>query len=126
MASNVVLVGIFYVAMVFMMGETNMLPGDADTTDGKMFCMVLIWFCSLLGGYTMDKLGMPPLLGMLIAGMVLKNWQYLSDNMTDPVKNLPDSWSEGIRAAGLSVILMRSGLELDIPQVKKAGMAAVR
>mmetsp|Transcript_18971 Transcript_18971/g.39509 ORF Transcript_18971/g.39509 Transcript_18971/m.39509 type:complete len:682 (-) Transcript_18971:73-2118(-) len=126
MASNVVLLIIFYCAMVFMMGGNHMLPGDAGTEEGKMFCLILIWFCSLIAGWCMDKIGMPPLLGMLLSGMILKNWQYLSDEMKDPVANLPATWSEGIRAAGLSVILMRSGLELDIPQVKKAGLAAVR
>mmetsp|Transcript_22660 Transcript_22660/g.42595 ORF Transcript_22660/g.42595 Transcript_22660/m.42595 type:complete len:699 (+) Transcript_22660:104-2200(+) len=113
------MVVVLYYALLFMIGEDNMLPG------GGMFCMTLIWFCSLVGGFLMDKAHMPPLLGMLISGMVLKNWQYLP-GMSDPVAELPASWSEGIRAAGLSVILMRSGLELDIPAVKKAGMAAVR
>ena len=112
--------------MVFMMGETHMLPGSDNDNDGKMFCMILIWFCSLIAGWMMDKVGMPPLLGMLLSGMILKNWKNISDDFSDPVANLPDTWSEGIRAAGLSVILMRSGLELDIPQVKKAGLAAVR
>jgi len=119
MVGHLFLVGTLYCALLFMIGEEHMLPG------GGMWSMVLIWFCSLVGGFAMDKFGLPPLLGMLISGMVLKNWQYLP-GCSDPVEALPASWSEGIRAAGLSVILMRSGLELDIPAVKKAGMAAVR
>lgn len=78
---------VLYYALMFMIGEEYMLPG------GSMFCMTLIWFCSLVGGFGMDKAGLPPLLGMLISGMVLKNWQYLP-GMTDPVKELPASWSE--------------------------------
>jgi len=75
----------------------------------------------------MISIGMPPLLGMLISGMLLKNFNVIFGiEGADPVAALPNSWSEGIRASWLSVILMRSGLELDIPAVKKAGLAAVK
>ena len=110
--------------MVFMLGKNAMLPSDEDGA-GAMWAMVLLWFCSLVGGYTSERLGLPPLLGMLISGMILKNWRHIP-GMSDPVGSLPDEWKAGIRGAGLSVILMRSGLELDIPAVKRAGMAAVR
>ena len=119
MIGHLLLIISFYAAFTFIIGSSHMLYG------GALFCLVLIWFCSLCGGFFMDKIGLPPLLGMLIMGMILKNWQYLP-NCEDPVAGLPDTWSEAIRASGLSVILMRSGLELDIPAVRKAGLAAVR
>ena len=50
---------------------------------------------------------------MLISGIVLRN---LPGGVLDA---FPDSWSSGVRAAGLSVILMRSGLELDWPAFKE-------
>ena len=57
----------------------------------------------------MISIGMPPLLGMLISGMLLKNFNVIFGiEGADPVAALPNSWSEGIRASGLSVILMES------------------
>jgi hypothetical protein len=44
----------------------------------------------------------------------------------DLVEDLPKEWSGAIRSAGLSVILMRSGLELDLDAFKKVGWMAVR
>jgi len=90
-----------------------------------MFVLLLIWFCSHVGAFFVEKAGLPPLLGMLIAGMILVNLKMI-DGMENPIEALPSSWSEGIRASGLCVILMRSGLELDIPAVQASGMAAVR
>ena len=59
------------------------------------------------------KAKLPSLLGMLLAGMVLRNLP------GDLVEDLPDGWSSAIRSAGLSVILMRSGLELDLNAFKQ-------
>jgi len=39
---------------------------------------------------------------------------------------LPESWAATIRAFGLCVILMRSGLELDVTAIKRIGMVALR
>ena len=47
-------------------------------------------------------------MGMLLAGVALKNLPF------DPVQGLPDSWGSAVRAGGLAIILMRSGLELDL------------
>ena len=51
---------------------------------------------------------------MLLAGVVLRNIP------GTPVEGLPREWSSAIRAAGLSIILIRSGLELDFAAFKKA------
>lgn len=120
-SGQVLLVAIIYAALLFVLGDDEMAPG------GSMFALMLIWVCSLVGGAAMKHIGMPPLLGMLLSGMILKNFNFaLGLDGDDPVSSLPNTWSEGIRASGLSIILMRSGLELDIPAVKKAGLAAVK
>ena len=51
---------------------------------------------------------MPPLLGMLLAGVALVN---LPGN---PVQGLPASWAKEIRYSCLAVIFLRSGLGEDI------------
>lgn len=59
------------------------------------------------------QVGLPPLVGMLFAGVLLRNLP------SDPVQGLPESWSAAIRVAGLSLIFARSGLELDYRAFKK-------
>ena len=44
----------------------------------------------------------------------------------DPVRGLPESWSATIRVAGLSIIFIRSGLELDWRAFKRVGWVALR
>lgn len=51
---------------------------------------------------------MPPLLGMLLAGMGVRN---LPGNL---LGDLPDDWSVALRLIALTVILLRAGLGLDL------------
>ncbi|CAM9392590.1 unnamed protein product, partial [Ectocarpus fasciculatus] len=86
--------------------------------DYRALC--LLWAASYITGKACDRMGIPALLGMLISGLVLKNLP------GDPVQNFPDAWGTTLRAFGLSLILMRSGLELDVPMLKKQGWVAAR
>ena len=87
---------------------------------GGVWAAALIWACAHIGGAVAAALGLPPLIGMLLFGLVLRNvpggW----------VEDLPERWSSDIRAAGLSVILMRSGLELDLDAFRSIGWMASR
>jgi NhaP-type Na+/H+ or K+/H+ antiporter len=112
---NVIIMFFAFWALVFALGFDFMLPPN-----GPMWATILIWSASFIFGKAFEKMSIPALLGMLISGILLKN---LPD---DPVSGLPDSWSAQFRAFGLSLILMRSGLELDIPMVKKQGWIAAR
>lgn len=99
---------------IFFLGFDMMLPG------GPGWALCLIWAASYMTGKACEKIEVPALLGMLISGLVLKNLP------GDPVQNFPDSWGTTLRAFGLSLILMRSGLELDVPMLKTQGWVAAR
>jgi len=83
------------------------------------FAIVLLWCGSMVGGQLALAIGLPPLLGMLCSGMLLKN-------AGDLVRGLPDEWGAAIRAFGLMNILMRGGLEMDLKAVRRLGPAAMR
>jgi predicted Kef-type K+ transport protein len=51
---------------------------------------------------------LPPLLGMLLSGMILQN---AAPGVVAP---LPKEWSKGFRAVALGTIFLRSGFELDL------------
>ncbi|KAG2433703.1 hypothetical protein HXX76_008072 [Chlamydomonas incerta] len=66
-------------------------------------------------------LHLPPLLGMLLSGLVLRN-----ATPRGLVAGLPAAWSATFRALALGTIFLRSGLELDLQVFRRVGPAAVR
>lgn len=86
--------------------------------DAPIFCLCLCWISALFGGWLCDLISLPPLLGMLLAGLFLKN---IPGGLVD---ELPASWASKIRAVGLALILLRSGLEIEFEVISKIGMLA--
>ncbi|MBF7096771.1 cation:proton antiporter [Alkalibacter mobilis] len=70
-----------------------------------------------LGG-VLNKFRLPPLLGMMIAGIILG--PYAMDMISDDILNI----STELREIALIVILIRAGLSLDINDLKKVGRPA--
>ncbi|CAG9460109.1 unnamed protein product [Pedinophyceae sp. YPF-701] len=112
--SVVLILLLAYGVLAFVAGEI-MIP-----LGGPMFAVCILWALAHAFAFACTHVGLPPLLGMLLAGMVLRNIP------GDPVQGLDDDWSTKIREAGLSIILLRSGLELDYRAIKKAGWIAAR
>jgi len=83
------------------------------------FALVLLWSGAMMGASAARFIGLPPLLGMLCAGILLKN-------LGDPVRGLVEDWAAAIRAFGLMNILMRGGLEMDVGAVRRVGLAVIR
>jgi Kef-type K+ transport system membrane component KefB len=105
----------------FAFGEV-MAPNGAnvEVSGGGVWAVALIWACAHIGGAVAVMCGLPSLIGMLLFGLVLRN---VPGGL---VSDLPERWSSDIRAAGLSVILMRSGLELDLDAFRSIGWMASR
>lgn len=78
-----------------------------------------LWLCSLLGGYMAKQIHLPPLLGMLSAGL-------LGVNISDKLFGIPEIWRVVFTSAGLSIVLLRSGLELDLPSLGRSKLLALR
>lgn len=82
--------------------------------------LLLLFLASIGGGYVAKRLRLPPLLGMLLAGLAIRNlpWGLLD--------GLPESWSVGLRLTALAVILLRAGLGLDLPALNELRANALR
>jgi hypothetical protein len=78
----------------------------------------LIWISAMIGGYSIRLFRLPSLLGMIIASVILTNC------FGDIV--IPESWGEIITSSSLAIILLRSGLELDLKGVKQSSGVALR
>ena len=83
-----------------------------------LFSLALIFLCAMLLGSIFQRLHLPPLLGMLITGILLG----------PSVLNLLDpsilSISADLRKIALIIILTRAGLNLNLEDLKKVGRPA--
>lgn len=91
-----------------------------DVLDDTIGTVVVLLAASITGGFAARKVNLPPLLGMIVAGLILRNFHVfeVESFLSEP---LPRKVYAAIRTIGLSVILMRSGLEIDLSSVRKAG-----
>ena len=81
--------------------------------------LALIFLCGLLLGSLFRKLGLPPLIGMLITGILLG--PYVLNILDDSILTI----SADLRKIALIIILTRAGLSLDVDDLKKIGRPAI-
>jgi len=104
---------ILYGASTFLLQTDMMLPW------GSGFAVAFVWFAAHVGGVVAQGLKLPPLLGYLAAGMLLKN-VISEDNWNGrSVRGMPDSWASDIITFGLTIIFLRGGLDINLDTVRK-------
>lgn len=81
--------------------------------------LALLFLVALLLGSIFQKLKLPPLLGMIITGMILG--PYVLDLLDPTLLNLSDQ----LRKMALVIILVRAGLSLQLEELKKVGRPAL-
>lgn len=79
----------------------------------------LVLLLGMALGALAKRLGLPSLVGMLIAGMILG--PYALDLLSDSLLNI----SADLRQMALIIILTRAGLSLDVEALKRVGRPAV-
>merc|ERR1719369_668080 len=93
------------------------LPGSTKIVytieGGTVFALLALLLVSWVGGWLVSFIKMPPLLGMLIVGILLNNVPGI-----DVAKGLDSNWSSTLRSIALAVILIRAGLGLDPTALK--------
>ncbi|XP_007429869.1 sodium/hydrogen exchanger 9B2-like [Python bivittatus] len=105
---------------VLVWGLTWTLTGKESLPGGSIFGIVFLYFSSVLGGKIMQLIkipGLPPLprlLGMLLAGFLIRNIEYISKVILIKVE-----WGSILRNIALSIILSLAGLGLDAKALTK-------
>ncbi|XP_027454326.1 sodium/hydrogen exchanger 9B2 isoform X3 [Zalophus californianus] len=118
--TNVTMVVLLW-AVVWSITGSECLPG------GNLFGIIILFYCAIIGGKLLGLIKLPTLpplphlLGMLLAGFLLKNIPVISDNV-----QIKHKWSSALRSMALSVILVRAGLGLDSKALKKLKGVCVR
>ncbi|XP_037991217.1 sodium/hydrogen exchanger 9B2-like isoform X3 [Motacilla alba alba] len=97
------------------------LPG------GNLFGILFLYFFAVIGGkiFGLIKIRtlppLPALLGMLLAGFLIRNTPFISDFVQINLR-----WSAALRNIALSIILTRAGLGLDPKALKKLKAVCLR
>uniref|UniRef100_A0A3B3TBY1 Sodium/hydrogen exchanger 9B2-like n=1 Tax=Paramormyrops kingsleyae TaxID=1676925 RepID=A0A3B3TBY1_9TELE len=106
---------------VWSITEKECLPG------GNLFGIVVLFITAVCGGKLMALIQcaplppFPPLLGMLLAGLVLRNVPYITSAVY-----IDSRWSTALRNIALAIILTRAGLGLDALALRKLKAVCVR
>ncbi|XP_051559019.1 sodium/hydrogen exchanger 9B2 [Myxocyprinus asiaticus] len=107
--------------VVLSITEKECLPG------GNLFGILTLFICSVAGGKLFGCIHfpnlppLPPLLGMLLAGFILRNIPVVTDAVYIDVR-----WSASLRNIALAVILVKAGLELDGKALRKLKAVCLR
>ena len=88
---------------------------------GTVFALLVLVVVAWIGGWVVQKVHLPPLLGMLVVGILLKNVPYIS-----VARGLDPAWSAALRSTALAVILLRAGLGLDPAALKQLSAMVFR
>ena len=103
----VVLVLALWLACIGMFGDVAKPPS------GTIFILIILVVFALAFGWIFSLAKLPPLLGMLLTGIVIKNIPGMTfDKYWSPASNI-------LRGVALVVILMRAGLGLDPRALRK-------
>ncbi|XP_069702876.1 sodium/hydrogen exchanger 9B2-like isoform X3 [Periplaneta americana] len=94
--------------------------GPMAGPDGQLFRIGLLGVVAHLVGFAVGLTGLPPLLGMMVAGVILRNVDVVV--VTGPYLDV----ASAIREMALVVILIRAGLELDPIALKRLGGMVLR
>jgi hypothetical protein len=96
-------------AACYLMFDELALPG------GVVFSMGLLWILATVLGARAGQIGLPPLVGMLLAGFLMKNVGLFGGDLTTTVtiKLLKD--------IALVIIMLRAGFGLDLGKLAANG-----
>ena len=89
-----------------------------DIPDGHFFALIVLIILSGIGGKIARLLKLPPLLGMMVAGFLLRNIPVVGI-----AGDISPIWSSTLRNVALVIILTRGGLVLDAKQLWKLKIA---
>ncbi|CAH2301230.1 sodium hydrogen exchanger 9B2 isoform X1 [Pelobates cultripes] len=118
--TNVTMIALVW-CVIWSITGAECLPG------GNLFGILALFFCAFFGGKLVGLIKlptlppMPPLLGMLLAGFLIRNIPWVTDLVQIKYK-----WSAALRNIALAIILIRAGLGLDPMALKKLKAVCLR
>lgn len=102
-----------------------LIAGEDGAPGGPLFSLLLVFAAALVGGKVVTAIGrgLPPLLGMLIAGFLLRNLPFVGERVGERIHA---GTSAAIRLIALALILCRAGLGLDVDALQRLRWVVLR
>ena len=91
-----------------------------DFPVGHLFAFVLLLVVSSVFGVLAKWIFLPPLIGMILAGFILRNVPGI-----DFARHISNNWSSAARNVALVIVLTRGGLSMDLKQLKRLKLAVL-
>lgn len=85
-----------------------------------LWSILCVWVVSYHAGFAFESCGLPRALGMLLAGVTLENLPG-ARGLPPPLQLLDPTSSRLIRSCAMALVLVRSGLSLDVATVRSYG-----
>ncbi|KAL0970522.1 hypothetical protein UPYG_G00243200 [Umbra pygmaea] len=120
-----VITTVFMAALLF--GVVWSITQKQTSPGGNLFGIISLFLCAMFGGKLVGMIHLPtlppfpPLLGMLLAGLLLRNVPYVTDAV-----QIDPAWSAALRNISLAIILTRAGLGLDPTALRRLKAVCVR
>ncbi|XP_016079091.1 PREDICTED: sodium/hydrogen exchanger 9B1 isoform X3 [Miniopterus natalensis] len=95
--------------------------------EANLLGLFIVFYSSLVGGKLLELIRipsvppLPPLLGMLLAGFIIRNVPFISD-----LVHVSNRWSSTLRNTALTLILIKAGLGLDPQALKRLKRVCLR
>ena len=88
--------------------------------------LAIILFATKVMGMLMRKIGLPQVVGMVIAGLLIGPAIWGQFGWWSPIRPTPEStdFLKGIAEIGVVMILFSAGLETDVKELKRSGLFA--
>ncbi|XP_043918055.1 sodium/hydrogen exchanger 9B2 isoform X2 [Protopterus annectens] len=115
------------VMILLVWGVVWSITGAECQPGGNLFGILFLLLCAVVGGKLLGLIKiptlppLPPLLGMLLAGFLLRNVPVIRD-----ATYIKHQWSSALRNLALVIILVRAGLGLDPKALRKLKAVCVR
>ncbi len=98
----------------------GMAPGQS------LWALCLIWVSAFHAGEAFECCGAPKALGMLLAGLALRLLPGVpSAGVPPPLTGLSAAWSLHVRAGAMALIMLRTGLGLNVRTLMRYGWSFV-
>ena len=86
---------------------------------GPVFSFGIMWFFATVFGIEIGKFGLPPLVGMMIAGFVLINIGALGEPDSDSNWFMYKTAAGWLKGVALAIIMLRAGFGLDLEKLRQ-------
>jgi NhaP-type Na+/H+ or K+/H+ antiporter len=122
MTIGTILIALIF-SVIYAMLKPKCAPGEEcihpGLPGGVAFDLLEVLILGVLGGKVTELIGLPPLLGQLIVGFLLKNV------IPDQLNGLSPSLNSMLRSVALAIIMLRAGLGLDFEMLRKSSFSTM-